>query len=448
MLYKRPFAAALEEAIEGTEEIVSEPLTETELEANAEETAELNAEIQQDSNDVEATLEEVDALEEQAAATDEVLAATADEETAGEPVADEASAITEEQVVTAEESYKWTLARLGGAGKYQEVVKIASEAKAAGKTRRERLKICNEGVKETIARLIQSIINMAKQIASRIVIFVKSNLAKFFNYKKTIEENAKIIKGLNAADVNAEDLAKTLASQPSAEMAYILATSDLSVFGELPTKKKAAAGVVDGIVKKLASMAIDIKNSKDVDESKAIDSKDFDQIKAASATALENALDSGKLLGLSANGVKEINGFTALVVYGKTAIGTREGGKGLEKVSLDFASDFGANAKLDVAKLISSANATASKVAKASQDMKVISDTVVKIQKDVEANLKKIESTAKVEGFGKAKAIRAIKAAGIDFSMGLFNGYIQCVKVYARATTALAAYGTKKESKK
>lgn len=447
MLYKRPFAAALEEAIEGTENIVSEPLTETELEANAEETAELNAEIQQDSNDVEATLEEVDALEEQAAATDEVLAATADEETAGEPVADEASAITEEQVVTAEESYKWTLARLGGAGKYQEVVRIAGEAKAAGKTRRERLKVCNEGVKETIARLIQSIINMAKQIASRIVIFVKSNLAKFFNYKKTIEENAKILKGLNAADVNAEDLAKTLAGQPSVEMSYVLATSDLAVFGDLPTKKKAAASTVDNVVKQLAALAMDIKNAKDVDESKGISEKDFAAIKANAVSALEQALENGKLFGLSTSTVKDINGLTILATYGKTAIGVRAEGKGLEKVSLDFASDYGSNAKVDPAKLISTGAAVASKVAKASQDMKVISDVVVKVQKDVEANLKKIESTAKVEGFGKAKAIRAIKAAGIDLSMALFNSYLNSIKVYVRVTTALAAFGTKKEKK-
>lgn len=449
-MYRRPFMA-LEEALEEQEEIVSEPLTETELEQNAEETAELNAEIQQDSGEVDAALEEVDALEEQAAATDEVLAATADEETGGEggePVADEASAITEEQVVTAEESFKWTLAKLGGATKFQEVVRVSGENKAAGMSRRARLKVCNEGVKETIARLIQSIINMAKQIASRVVLFVKTNIAKFINYKKQIEENGKIISKLDASSVNADDLTKTLAGSPSVEMAIVLETSSVAPLMSVTEKKKALSAAIDALVKQLTTKLIANAKADDVDNSKAVDEKLFQDLANKASDDVTNALKGGKLLGLSANGVKDITGLTVVSAAGKTAIGFRDGSVSVEKVSLSFASDFGANVKLDVNKLVSSFANTASKMGKTSADLKPISDIVVKIQKDVEANLKKVESTAKVEGFGKAKSLRAIKSVGIDVSMNIFNSYLACIKTYVRVGSALAAYGTKKSDKK
>lgn len=445
---RRPFKLTIEEALEGESEVItSEPLTETELEQNAEETAELNAEIEQDSGDVEATLEEVDALEEQAAATDEVLAATADEETGGEggePVADEASAITEEQVVNAEESFKWSLARLGGATKYEAVVTLAKEHKASGLSRRARLKVCNEGVKETIARLIQSIINIAKQIASRVVLFVKRNLAKFVNYKKQIEENGKIIAKLDAASVNADDLAKTLAGSPSVEMALVLETSSVAPMLTVAEKKKVLAAAVDASVKAICANLVSNIKAAPSDDTKAIDAGKFADLANKAKDDVTEALSAGKLFGLSANGVKDITGLSVVCAAGKTAYGIKDGGTSLEKVTLDFASNFGEGVKLDIAKLASSFAGSAAKMGKLSADLKPISDIVVKIQKDVETNLKKVESTAKVEGFGNAKALRAVKGAGIDLSMCIFNSYLACIKTYVRVGSALAAYGTKK----
>ena len=443
---RRPFKLTIEEALEGESEVItSEPLTETELEQNAEETAELNAEIEQDSGEISETLEEVDALEEQAAATDEVLAATADEETGGEggePVADEASAITEEQVVNAEESFKWSLARLGGATKYEAVVTLAKEHKASGLSRRARLKVCNEGVKETIARLIQSVINFAKMVASRVVIFVKQNLAKFSNYKKQISENGKIISKLEPSSIDAEDFTKMLAGSPSVEMATVIDESSVAGLVSITAKKEEQMKKAEPLIKKLIASAAVINNKDAEDDKKLIE----DSFKAVADKDADNIVKNGAKYGISVTGAKSLTG-EVLNATGKVALCLNSDGK-VEKISLDFASDFGENKKVDISKLIASFNGNDSKMGNASAKLKNIADLAVKVQKEVSDGLKKFEAGAKIEGFGKAKAIHAIKGAGVDLSMALFNTYLASIKTYVRVGSALAAAGTKKEKEK
>ena len=452
MVYRRPFSIVLEESLEGSTlggETVEGPLEEAELVEAVEEAGELQAEINQDSADVDEALEEAEALSEQAVATDEVLAQTADEEGA---TADEGSAITEEQVVTAEESFKWSLAKLGAASGYSKVVEVSRESAAGAKTRRERLKICNEGVKEFLGKLIQNIINFAKKIASRVILFVKKHYHAFQNYKKQWNKASKRVKDLKESDVNKEEFMKALASTPSIEISQVVESSSIAPLVEVIKNVSKKSSVIEAGIASLGEVASRLIKESEVDRSKASEIATAATQDAAMkvvgsefAKAINTLVTSG-VLALSSNGESEIRGVEMIAGTGRSYIGFKDGK--VVKGTLDFASDYRevvSKRNVSISSLIKSVNDAKKAVEDGAEDIKKAGDNVVKAQKKVEKELKsRLESAEKAaQGFGAAMAIQGIKAVGIDLSMTMFNLYIASIKTSIKVASLLGGYGKK-----
>ena len=444
MLYRRPFSVILEEAVEGeTTEVteVVEPLEGEELVEAVEEATELECEITEDAGDVEEALEEVDALEEQAAATDEVLAKTEDE-TPETP--DEASAITEEQVVTAEESFKWSLAKLGLASGYSKVVTTAQEAVAEKKSRRERLKICNEGVKETVAKIIRGIVNMIKQIISRITIFVKKVSAKFFNNSKSILENGEKLEKIDKIDpVKFKESVqgkfnKIIKAFPNFETCRLLSSSDFKSLVDVcenAVKSKDVAG-------KLIKVVLSEKSGED---NKTLLQKitgiarinKNDKLYKNIDAVLSNSEVSGNI------GAGEFEADDVIILGGTKILFVSPEGNKIEKSSVVMKEPTFSLFKADGDKLLESAKATYKAFAnKFPKEYNVVADAVIKTQKDAIAALEAYEKNNKVEGFSNTYAVRSIKGIAIDYSMILLDSYSSAVRTYGAGIKALVKAAT------
>ena len=236
----RLFNVALEEV---TEEIdaapAGEPLDEVEAIENSESAAADEAEINQGADEVTEALEEADALQEQVDVNDKILENTSDEvvedaaasnidnDVSGEVVVPE-SAVTESQVVEAQEALKYAIALFGNKVGYVNAVRVSTE-NAKRLSRREQLRIANEDAKDFIKKLIETAKRIIKQLAAKVVVWVKKIMLKFGNYSKAIDKVLGSIKGLTLSEEGAKKAKEKLVKDGGAYVKFALINGSYNI---------------------------------------------------------------------------------------------------------------------------------------------------------------------------------------------------------------------------
>lgn len=211
----RLFNLSLEETIAEADSAAEQaPQEEIDAIENSETAATTEAEIESSSSEVSEAMEETEALAEQVEVNDEVLASTAGS-------SDEA--IEESQVVEAQESLKYAIATFGGRTSYVEQVRLSTE-NAAYASRRERLKVANEGAKEFIKKLIETAKRILKQIYLKVSTWIRNIMFKIANYGKAIDKVVAQVKKVKAENIRQDDVKEALIANGSYEAVNGLVT--------------------------------------------------------------------------------------------------------------------------------------------------------------------------------------------------------------------------------
>lgn len=152
--------------------------------------AEAESEITTDNESIDEAVEVSEELQEQAETNEEAL--------------ENPEEITEEQVEVAEECLKMNLARLGFVDMYKEAngqFKLAHESYSSPA---ERLQVAQEGIKETISKIIEMIRNIFRKIIlwfkkmyAKLIVMFNRNLSRA---KKVKELLSKRVDGANPVD--------------------------------------------------------------------------------------------------------------------------------------------------------------------------------------------------------------------------------------------------------
>lgn len=222
----RFFKLALESSdLEGavSPESTGPALNESELEENVEETTQAQAEVESGSEEIDQTIEEVDALQEQIEANDAKLE-NPDE------------VVTAVDVEVSEEAYKKACYALGIKPEVKLSFSVESVADDIRSNPRKYLAVSNEDLKTTIKKIIVAVMNMIKQISTKIKrLYIKIS-AKFANYVKQIDNGIGSLKDVNAGNIDVEKLTTALKESNNAELQFALlnnkpATSQLVAKG-------------------------------------------------------------------------------------------------------------------------------------------------------------------------------------------------------------------------
>lgn len=190
----RPFEIALEEEnsivsaqVSSDNTTISEVLEEAE---EAEEEAAVNKEVDNQVEALEEASEEADAMLDQVEDNEQKI--QNDEQGIQE--------VTDEDVVTSEENFKYSLTRFGYDEGLKDVYSLANESKQYGYTNRKRLELSTEGIGDFIAKIISSIKTLIKRIIISCKKFFAKLMFKFGRYEKRITLLIKRLEGLKKVD--------------------------------------------------------------------------------------------------------------------------------------------------------------------------------------------------------------------------------------------------------
>lgn len=406
----RLFNVALEEV---TEEIdaapAAEPLDEVEAIENSESAAADEAEINQGADEVTEALEEADALQEQVDVNDKILENTSDEvvedaaasnidnDVSGEVVVPE-SAVTESQVVEAQEALKYAIASFGNKVGYVNAVRVSTE-NAKRLSRREQLRIANEDAKDFINKLIETAKRLVAKIIAKVKVWAQKILLKFGNYEKSIDASVKALEGVKAADIDANVVRDDLVKAGIAETLYAVKNSTISP-------------IVDG-------------------KTSAYDNE-LKQILNATKTG-KNPVELVKGdVDVTKYGFKSVEGKVCGVTGTKALIATDKGysTKGLE------VDDSLKSANISVDKLLNSVTSNVVNIKKA--DLKLCINVFQKTQSAAEGELNKLKSeAAKEDKNAVAAKVEIAKSVGIVACMFRINEMIGEVKGFDKVAKAL-----------
>lgn len=401
----RLFNLALEEVAEEIDAApVAEPLDDVEAIENSESAAADEAEINQGTDEVTEALEEADALQEQVDVNEKVLENTSDEvvedaaassvdnDVSGEVVVPE-SAVTESQVVEAQEALKYAIASFGNKVGYVNVVRVSTE-NAKRLSRREQLRIANEDAKDFIAKLIETAKRIIKQLAAKVVVWVKKMFLKLGNYQAAIKGFKDSLPKVKAEEIDAKGLSDSLRKIGAAEVNYVLLGKSIEDQIGFATK-----GV--GYLRSTLGAIATAGNVVEANKLPEVKLEDYGF----------KALSEGKAVN--------VTGSQALVV----------GEKGYKTVKLEVA-DTLANATANVKNVIDNlikSNPSFDKFAsEVSSNIKLLQN----IQSDVS---KKLDALKPKDGEDKnviAKNVESAKSIGITAVMFLINKNINVVKNY------------------
>ena len=409
----RLFNVALEEV---TEEIdaapAAEPLDEVEAIENSESAAADEAEINQGADEVTEALEEADALQEQVDVNDKILENTSDEvvedaaasnidnDVSGEVVVPE-SAVTESQVVEAQEALKYAIASFGNKVGYVNAVRVSTE-NAKRLSRREQLRIANEDAKDFIAKLIETAKRIIKQLAAKVVVWVKKMFLKLGNYQKAIKGFKDSLPKIKAEEIDAKSLSDGLRKIGTAEANYVLLGKGIQEQINVATK-----GV--GYLKATLSA---IATSGNVVEANKLP---------------ETKLEDYGFKALSEGKVVNVTGSQALVV----------GEKGYKTVKLEVV-DTLANATADAKKVIDNLIFSNTLFDKFASNVSGNIKSLQNIQSEVS---KKLDALKPKEGEDKnavSKNVESAKSIGITAVMFLINKQINVLKNYVAVAKAVS----------
>ena len=162
--------------------------------------AEAEAEIATDNESIDEAVEVSEELQEQAESNEEAL--------------ENPEEVTEEQVEVAEECLKMNLARLGFVDMYKEASSQFKLAHESYSSPAERLQVAQEGIKETIGKIIE----MIRNIFRKIILWFKKMYAKLIVMFNRNLSRAKKVKELvakrNGGKVDGDEFAALCADHP------------------------------------------------------------------------------------------------------------------------------------------------------------------------------------------------------------------------------------------
>lgn len=420
----RLFNIALEEGEELSAGVVA-PQDEIDAIENAESAAVTEAEIEQGSDEVTEALEEANELQEQVNVNEQILENTSPEDgTGGEAIPDAAAdavddglsgeVVTETQVVEAQEALKYAIATFGDKVGYVNTVRLSLESSKT-LSRRERLRIANEGAKDFILKLIETAKRVIKQIINKVVVWIKQIGLKFGNYGKQIE---KAKKSLGDAKFDNNDAVNTklkdsFSSLSGAEYNYAKLNKDLDL--SILTKTATSTKAMQLILNAASSGRTDFAKL----ESYTVDVAKYGYKAPAAAE------------GAGPNRVCGITGDSALVIG--------DNGYSKQKLESNGLADNKHITADDATKLAGNLVANYAIVVKAVTNSSANLKSVQKVQSDTLAMLDKQKAT---EGDNKQvvnKNIEVAKSIAIIATMFKINEYIGCIKAYSRLLTVLAA---------
>lgn len=405
----RLFNLSLEETIAEAEGVaVRAPQEEIDAIENSETAAETEAEIENSSAEVSEAMEEAEALQEQVNVNEEILEQTKSEE--GEPTevapAEDGSAVTEEQVVEAQESLKYAIASFGGRAGYVNQVRVSTES-AKYMSRRQRLKVANETAKDFIKKLIETAKKIIKQIRLKITGWVKSIQFKLGNYGKAVEDLISKLKGANDSDIDLQKVEDNLTKIGTYEV--IAAMAEGRVYGFDSGTKRSDASAVKAAADKAISGEFSINDTvfkKEIDVT-------FSGFKA---------VEGGKVVGAT--------GKSALII----------GEKGFEKKPLVF--DKLPNATL-TPNFLKEVIAESQEVLKAIKEAPVLFKAYQNIQESCGSQLDKVKEGDE----NAAKKVEVIKSISVTACVFKMNEMVGAIKGYIAICKALLAAKKGEETK-
>lgn len=162
--------------------------------------SEAEAEITADNESIDEAVEVSEELQEQADSNEEAL--------------ENPEEVTEEQVEVAEECLKMNLARLGFVDMYKEANSQFKLAHESYSSPAERLQVAQEGIKETIGKIIEMIRNIFRKIImwfkkmyAKLIVMFNRNLARAKKVKELVAKR-------NGGKVDADEFAALCADHP------------------------------------------------------------------------------------------------------------------------------------------------------------------------------------------------------------------------------------------
>lgn len=434
---RRPFFIALEETSEDfVPEVAAEPVNEVEAEANTEEIAEDQANIDATSADVSEALEEAEALQEQVEINEAKLEAAPEEDAAASgvegavveegPVEGVTNAITEEDVIVSEESLRYSMAIFRDSLGLEKNVKLSIENRQY-MTRKQRLQVSTEAIKDFVKRLIASIKNMfAKLVAWIKQLWAKLQI-KFGNYAKFIDEKIKLVEKMKAEEVDKEVLRDKLAKINMVEVNSLVVSGSFTEnimtsgwFNSLPIDKSAISDA-SKTVKALTKKSIDEANKKFTD-----------------ATGSQN-LDEGDKL-ICATGTSGLCLHKAKDDDDKTEI--------FRKVSIKVDEEIILKTTIEPAKVIEQVKTCAKSVKDNINKSKLFFVVMNKLTDTGLKEIKAKESKGDLDS-DEILELKKIKGYYIDAGTFVLSMYMNGIKGYTRALSALVASNksAKKEKK-
>lgn len=213
--------------------------------------AEAEAEIATDNESIDEAVEVSDELQEQAESNEEAL--------------ENPEEVTEEQVEVAEECLKMNLARLGMVDMYKEANSQFKLAHESYSSPAERLQIAQEGIKETIGKIIEWIRNLFRKIIlwfkkmyAKLIVMFNRNLARAKKVKELVLKR-------NDGTVDADEFAAIGVDNPL--VAYLLVNNpnrlEIDKNAQIVDAIKVA---VDGVNKAVSENRLDAINSSAIDK--------------------------------------------------------------------------------------------------------------------------------------------------------------------------------------
>lgn len=213
--------------------------------------AEAEAEIATDNESIDEAVEVSDELQEQAESNEEAL--------------ENPEEVTEEQVEVAEECLKMNLARLGMVDMYKEANSQFKLAHESYSSPAERLQIAQEGIKETIGKIIEWIRNLFRKIIlwfkkmyAKLIVMFNRNLARAKKVKELVLKR-------NDGVVDADEFAAIGVDNPL--VAYLLVKDanrlEIDKNAQIVDAIKVA---VDGVNKAVSENNLNAINSSAIDK--------------------------------------------------------------------------------------------------------------------------------------------------------------------------------------